>query len=204
MLGPRFGKNVQAVRQIREKDGAALAAQVQEGGVTIEVDGRPGSAHRRGGGGAPDAPEGFAAAQGKQLVVVIATEITEELKQEGLVRGGPRPAGHPQGSNLAYDARIQVTIETADDALTAIAKHQDYIAQEVLASALACGAAGRGREGSGDRGQLGEAMWWRGRALTFCKERAVVVIPCMGPEPGTKVQFFAKPMKFGRSLHSLT
>ncbi|MBX3176581.1 MAG: isoleucine--tRNA ligase [Candidatus Hydrogenedentes bacterium] len=146
-LGPRFGKNVQAVRQILAKaDGAALAAQVQEGGVTIEVDGRPEVLTAEEVDVRLTPREGFAAAQGKQLVVVIATEITEELKQEGLVREVVRALQDiRKDQNLAYDARIRVTIETSDDALNAaIAKHQDYIAQEVLASALACGAAGDG------------------------------------------------------------
>jgi len=145
VLGPRFGKNVQQVRQVLAKaDGAALFAQLQSGGITVEIDGRSEALSQEEVDVRLTPKEGFAAAQGSRLVVVISTEITEALRREGLVREVVRALQDiRKEQNLAYDARIKVTIETADDALNgAIAEFKDYIAQEVLADALACGPAG--------------------------------------------------------------
>jgi len=148
ILGPRFGKNVQQARQaLANADGAALFAQLQSGtGISIEIDGKAEALTQEEVDVRLTPKPGFAAAQGTRLVVVISTEITESLKREGLVREVVRALQDiRKDQNLAYDARIQVTIETADDALnSAIAEFKDYIAQEVLASALDCGSAGEG------------------------------------------------------------
>ena len=143
VLGPRFGKNVQQVRKaLASADGAALAAQVQEGGITVEVDGKPEVLTAEEVDVRLTPKEGFAAAQGRQMVVVIATEITGELKKEGLVREVVRALQDiRKEQNLAYDARIAVTYHTEDAALNAaIAEFKDYIAGEVLASSLEAGA----------------------------------------------------------------
>ncbi len=144
VLGPRFGKNVQQVRKaLAGADGAALAAQVQDGGITIEVNGKPEVLTADEVDVRLTPKEGFAAAQGKQLVVVIATEITDELRKEGLVREVVRALQDiRKEQNLAYDARIAVTYATDDASLNeAIDGFREYIAQEVLANSLVSGAA---------------------------------------------------------------
>ena len=144
VLGPRFGKQVQQVRQVLAKaDGAALQAELQAGGITIEIDGKAETLTAEEVEVRLTPKEGFAAAQGKQLVVVIATEITEELRKEGLVREVIRALQDiRKDQNLAYDARIAVVYFTEDAALNeAIGDFRDYIAKEVLASTLESGTA---------------------------------------------------------------
>ncbi|MCF6286185.1 MAG: DUF5915 domain-containing protein [Candidatus Hydrogenedentes bacterium] len=142
VLGPRFGKNVQQVRKaLASADGAALLAQLQDGGIKVEIDGKEECLCAEEVDVRLTPKEGFAAAQGKQMVVVIATEITAELRKEGLVREVIRALQDiRKEQGLAYDARINVTYATDDAALNeAIADFRDYIAQEVLASALESG-----------------------------------------------------------------
>jgi isoleucyl-tRNA synthetase len=140
VLGPKFGKQMKAVAAALNKgDSADFHEQLQDNGVIqldlngtlvevtdAEVDIRL------------SAKEGFAAAQGKNMVVVLATEITEELRHEGWVREvirGVQDLRKDQG--LAYDDRIQVRFHTDSDALgEVIKKFTDTIAKEVLANGI--------------------------------------------------------------------
>ncbi len=138
-LGPKFGKQMKAISAaLQSGDSAALHAQLQSGGIQLEIDGATIAL------GEDDveirlkAREGFAAAQGKNMVVVLSTEITEELRNEGWVREFIRGVQDLRKENgLAYDARIAVRFCTASDTLAEVLlSYSEAISCEVLARSL--------------------------------------------------------------------
>ena len=141
-LGPKYGKKVKDIGKVLgQGDGAAFYNALQAGVLTLDVDGEtieltPEEVEVR-----LTAKEGFTAAQGKGMVVVLATEITEELKREGWVREFIHCVQNiRKEQGLAYDARIAVTVETTDPALTeVIEQFRDAIAGEVLATSITFG-----------------------------------------------------------------
>ena len=140
VLGPKFGKKVKAIgNALRQGDGAAFFRQIQEGAITLDVEGEAIELTGDDVEVRLAAKEGFAAAQGKNMVVVIATEITEELKREGWVREFIRIVQDiRKEQGLPYDARIRISAATSGQELAGvIEEYRDSIAGEVLASAIA-------------------------------------------------------------------
>ncbi len=140
LLGPKFGKKVKAIgAALRKGDGAAFYAQLQQGGITLDIDGESIVLTEEDVEVRLTPKEGFAAAQGKNMVVVLSTEITEVLRQEGWVREFIRCVQDlRKDQGLAYDARIEIHFETASTALADVIKtYADYISGETLADAIA-------------------------------------------------------------------
>lgn len=83
------------------------------------------------------------AEQGEQ--VVLDTELTPELKREGLARDVVRQVQQTRKRHdLNVDDRIQLTLNSSDaELLQAIEEHQDTIAAETLAHTLQIGADGQ-------------------------------------------------------------
>ncbi|HHM11932.1 MAG TPA: isoleucine--tRNA ligase, partial [Planctomycetaceae bacterium] len=139
-LGPKLGKNMPKVKQwLEQADGAALLRQLQQDGhVSIEL---------------PDgtveltsddievrlqARSGWTAAQGEQTVVVLSTELTPELIQEGWVRDLVR---HIQERRKAIDCdytdRIAIGLVTeSEEVREAVRRHEAYVRRETLAESL--------------------------------------------------------------------
>ena len=139
VLGPRFGKQVKTIgKALSQGDGAAFYAQIQDGALSLEVDGETIELNGEEVEVRLTPKEGFSAAQGSGLVVVLTTEITEALKREGWVREFVRCVQDMRKEmRLAYDARIDVVVHTEDAALAETAtSFQDAIAREVLAESL--------------------------------------------------------------------
>ncbi|HEY3393482.1 MAG TPA: DUF5915 domain-containing protein, partial [Lacipirellulaceae bacterium] len=137
-LGPRLGKNMPAVKKLLgEIDAGKLLADLKSSGkadlklpdgTSIELDNEDIEVRLQ-------AKEGWAAAQGKGCVVVLATELTPELVMEGLARDVVRII-QDQRKELAcaYTDRIEIGLVTESNELSAaIQKFRDYIAQETLA-----------------------------------------------------------------------
>ena len=84
------------------------------------------------------AKEGWAAAQGKQCVVVLSTELTDGLVREGLVRDLVRVIQDRRKElDCAFTDRIRLGIVTTSDSLrTAVDEHQDYLLTETLSQSL--------------------------------------------------------------------
>jgi isoleucyl-tRNA synthetase len=139
VLGPKLGKKVKALGAVLQKtDGAALYAQLQQGGAKLDVEGEtfeftPEELDVR---LTPKA--GFAAAQGRDMVVVISTEITEALRREGWVREVIRVVQDDRkAKDLAYDGKIAVTVfSTHAGFRDAVAEFAGFIQQETLAQTL--------------------------------------------------------------------
>jgi isoleucyl-tRNA synthetase len=84
------------------------------------------------------AKEGWAAAQGKGCVVVLATELTPELLAEGLARDVVRLIqDERKGIGCEYTDRIKIGLVAKSPSLIgAIQSHREFIAQETLATEI--------------------------------------------------------------------
>jgi isoleucyl-tRNA synthetase len=137
-LGPRLGKDMPAVKkELGRADAAKLLAELKSagkialklpGGAEVELDDEDIEIRLQ-------AKEGWAAAQGKGCVVVLATELTDELIAEGLARDVVRLIQDRRKEiGCEYTDRIQVGLVTDSAGLAAaIDEHRDYLAQETLA-----------------------------------------------------------------------
>ncbi|MFW5856431.1 MAG: isoleucine--tRNA ligase [Planctomycetota bacterium] len=146
-LGPRLGKDVkQAAGALAKLDAAAVARAANAGEpVTVAYEG--GSVDL----GPEDldirlqAREGYVAAQGPHCVVVLNTEVTPELKREGLAREVvSRIQALRKELDLPFEARIAVGVEGDDAIAEAVAAHEEMIRRETLAAELAVGAVAGG------------------------------------------------------------
>lgn len=139
VLGPKFGKKMKAVaKALADGDGASFYAQWQAGAIRIEVDGERLELTGDDVEVRLTAKDGFAAAQGKAMVVVLSTGITEALRREGWTREFIHTIQNiRKEQGLAYDARIEVTVQTDDQGIaTLIEEFRGSITREVLASSL--------------------------------------------------------------------
>ena len=140
-LGPTVGKQIPVVKKLLgDADGNALLSQLQSTGVvslslpdgsTLELDNEDIEVRLQ-------AREGWAAAQGPSCVVVLNTEVTEDLRREGIAKDLIR-AIQSQRKEIEcdYTDRIEVGVVTPDaDTLLAIESHREMICQETLARRL--------------------------------------------------------------------
>ncbi len=135
-LGPRVGKLMPAVKKaLADTDGGELLAQLEsEGKVTLALDGGEVVLDTDDIQVRLEAKPGWAAAQGRQCVVVLSTELTDDLVNEGWAREVIR-AVQDRRKELAceYTDRIAVGIATeADELQTAVTSFADYIKKETL------------------------------------------------------------------------
>ncbi|MEM0926117.1 MAG: DUF5915 domain-containing protein, partial [Planctomycetota bacterium] len=142
-LGPKVGKQVPAVKKaLAECDGNALLQTLQaEGVVKLEIgdqelalDGEDIEVRLQ-------AREGWAAAQGVGCVVVLNTEVTDELQREGIAKDLIRVIQNQRKSiGCQYTDRILVAVETEDPEVTrALEAHGALIREETLADSLIAG-----------------------------------------------------------------
>lgn len=140
-IGPKYQKLVKRIAATLSalEDPAAYYRELSEKGVIyLEIDGESVELTSDDIEIRLKAKEGWSAAQGVGAVVVINTEITEELRREGLAR---EIVHHVQGVrkslNLQYEQRIELGLD-GDPSLLQIAKdHQEYLCHETLSTALA-------------------------------------------------------------------
>jgi isoleucyl-tRNA synthetase len=139
-LGPKLGKRLPAVKQaLAAADAAALLARLEnQGQVTLEVaDGSvvldSDDIQVR-----LQAKPGWAAAQGPLAVVVVSTELTQELATEGLARELAHAIqSRRKDLDCKYTDRIAVGVVTQSAELgKAIHDFGGYICSETLATEL--------------------------------------------------------------------
>ncbi len=143
-IGPRFGKLAPQVgaavqrldpaeaRRALETDGAV---SVPVGGETLRLSSSEVQVRLA-------ARPGWSAAQGRAGVVVVRTELTPELIDEGLAR---ELIHHVQGlrkdQNLPYEARVTLTVDTPDEDLRRVVEQfaetiqHDCLAEEIRLAA---------------------------------------------------------------------
>jgi isoleucyl-tRNA synthetase len=140
VLGPKLGKKVKALGAVLQKtNGGALYAELQQGSAKLDVEGETFEFTAEELDVRLTPKPGFAAAQGRDMVVVISTEITEALKREGYAREVIRVVQDKRKAmRLAYDQRIRVRVTTlAPEWIASIREFKGDIAAEVLANDIA-------------------------------------------------------------------
>ncbi|MCA9264586.1 MAG: hypothetical protein KDA60_12080, partial [Planctomycetales bacterium] len=135
-LGPRVGKAMPTVKKILSTaDGGELLAQLNsDGRIELDVDGTKLELDAEDVQVQLQAKEGWAAAQGRGVVVVLSTEIDERLLREGFARDLVRGIQDQRKQHQCeYTDRIQVGIEADDELIQAFDENKEYIQQETLA-----------------------------------------------------------------------
>src|SRR6185295_17686193 len=138
LLGPKLGKLLPKVKQwLSQQTGADLLANIRDNGlIDLTLDGQAIALTR-------DEVEvrirprpGWTSANDQGVVVVLSTELTQELVAEGLARDVVRLIQDARkDSGCEYTDRIEVGLVTESSELSsAIEKFRDYISQETLAS----------------------------------------------------------------------
>jgi isoleucyl-tRNA synthetase len=165
VCGPRFGKQMPALKKaLEEADGDALAAQLEgEGSITIELDGQKVEL-------AGDEVEvrlvereGTATQGDRELLVALDTTLDDDLIAEGWAREViHRLQSARKEADLDYADRIRVRYRADTELETAIDTHRRWIAGETLAIELAAA--------DSDTGEL-EANPVEGMNFAFSLER---------------------------------
>lgn len=135
-LGPILGKSMKAcAAALAKKDPAEVVHRLKEDGAyELEFDGRKMSLVRQQLEVRIAAREGFAAADGREAVVVLDAVVTEELEREGLARElVNRIQTFRKELDLPFEARIRIRIGVGGKAARAALEHAAFIAAETLA-----------------------------------------------------------------------
>ncbi len=139
-LGPRVGKLMPVVKKtLMTADGGELLAELNRDGQvaldlgeeTIQLDKQDIEVRLQ-------AREGWAASQGQNCVVVLATELTPELLREGYARDLVRLIQERRKElDCQFTDRIEVSLGGTDGELAAaVTEFSDYIQRETLANSL--------------------------------------------------------------------
>jgi isoleucyl-tRNA synthetase len=140
LLGPKLGKLLPKVKQwLGTQSGAELLANIRDNGkIDLTLDRQvvaltPEEVEVR-----LQAKPGWAAANDKGVVVVLATELTPELMDEGLVRDLVRVIQDRRKElGCEFTDRIEIGIVTQSAELRrAVERFHDYIAAETLATKI--------------------------------------------------------------------
>lgn len=157
-LGPKVGKNIPVVKKmLGEADGNQLLTQLQTAGfVELELPSGPLKLDGEDIEVRLQARKGWAAAQGSGCVVVLNTEVTPELRREGLAKDLIRGIQSQRKElDCQYTDRIQVAIETSDAELqSAIEEHRTMICGETLADELVIGTLANAQQVAIEGGEL--------------------------------------------------
>ncbi|MFI2610044.1 isoleucine--tRNA ligase [Kitasatospora sp. NPDC018619] len=144
-LGKRFGKGVQDVaKAVAAADAARLAAELRAtGGTSVELDGETVTL-------SPDEVvitetprEGWAVANESGATVALDLAITPELRRLGIARDAIRQIQEAR-KNSGLDVADRIVLRwraTSEETAEAIAEHGPLVAEEVLATEFAAGAA---------------------------------------------------------------
>ncbi|MHB1037247.1 MAG: isoleucine--tRNA ligase [Pirellulales bacterium] len=139
-LGPRLGKRLPALRKaLAAADAAALLARLEiEGKAALELPDGPVELDSEDLQVRMQANPGWAAAQGPTAVVVLSTELTDDLLAEGWARDLIHAVQtRRKDLDCQYTDRIQLGVVTDDAKLrTALAGFAEYIKGETLATDL--------------------------------------------------------------------
>ncbi len=139
-LGPRLGKRLPAVKKLlAEADGGDLLAELKsQGKVTFQLAGGPVILDSDDIQVRLQAKEGWAAAQGKACVVVLSTELNQDLLREGLAREIARAVNdRRKDMNCQFTDRVAIAIVTDSAELrAAIEQFCDYVMTETLAVSI--------------------------------------------------------------------
>ncbi len=136
-LGPRLGKRLPGVRKaLGEADAAGLLAEMESSGrVTLELADGPVTLDGADVQVRMQAKQGWAAAQGRSSVVVLSTELSEDLVFEGLAREIVHAIQNARKEmSCEYTDRIAAGIVTdSEEIRAAVERFEEYLKRETLA-----------------------------------------------------------------------
>ena len=141
-LGPKYGKMLNAIRTaLMELDGTAAMAELNANGILkLTIEGQDIELTKDDLLISTTQKEGYVAATDNGYTVVIDTNLTEELLEEGFVR---EIISKIQTMRKEADFEVQDHIEVAytgnEKVGTIMAKNANYIASEVLANSVTSG-----------------------------------------------------------------
>jgi isoleucyl-tRNA synthetase len=139
-LGPRLGKLLPAVKKyLAGADGGQLISELKsKGHITFIVFEHPVVLDSDDIQVRLQAKPGWAAAQGKACVVVLSTELTEDLLREGTAREVARAVNDRRKEmNCQFTDRVEIGIVTDSAELrAAVEQFRDYTMRETLAVAI--------------------------------------------------------------------
>lgn len=139
-LGPKYGKLLPKIKaHLGQCDGGPLLDELNSNGkIQFQVDGTDVELTDEEIQIRLAAKEGWAAAQGRQCVVVLSTELNDELVAEGLANDIIRLVQNQRKEvGLEYTDRIRIGIVTEDSKLrSAVETWKDHIMAETLGTAL--------------------------------------------------------------------
>jgi isoleucyl-tRNA synthetase len=143
-LGPRLGKRVQAVKQALEaSDGVALYAELSSSGkLVLEIGGEAVEVSAGEVEVSCQAAPGFGAATGKLGVVVLNTELDDELVDEGILRELlSRVQAARKQAELDFTDRIELWLDGTDRVLRVGKSGEPTILRECLVTRVHWGEA---------------------------------------------------------------
>lgn len=139
-LGPKVGRRVPAVKKaLSAIDGGQLLDRLKsEGFIDLDLEGDPIRLDNDDVEVRLTARDGWAAARGNQCVVVLQTEVTDELRQEGFANDLIRAIQNARKTiQCDYTDRIEVAVVCDDPMHTAaLQTHREHIAGETLANSI--------------------------------------------------------------------
>lgn len=142
-LGPRFAQRLSIITgAIATMDVATIEQSLlNDGKVTLDVDGENIVLGIDDFILGYDAQPGYAVGVGKNVVVVLTAEITEDLKIEGVARELVHLIqGMRRATNLEFHKKINIRIDlikkNMGEIQEAIKRHYDYIAKATLAMSV--------------------------------------------------------------------
>jgi isoleucyl-tRNA synthetase len=140
LLGPRYGRKLNAIRTALGSMGPAHIAQLVTDGSNIDLDiGDGESVSLEPAEVLVDLRKqpGYAAAEGSNSTVVLDTDVTPELVLEGMARDlvrGIQDARRNAGYQI--DDRIEIKFEADPEVARAIESHLAYVKTETLANSI--------------------------------------------------------------------
>ena len=143
-LGPRFGKRMpQVAAAVEALDPVHVAAVMAEGGeVGINVDGDEHALAPEEIALSLQPLEGYEVEAEAGHAVALELELDDELRREGLAREIVHAVQNARkAAGLEITDRIELALGGDEELLSAARAHQDYLAGEVLATAVAYDAA---------------------------------------------------------------
>ena len=161
VVGRKYGKMVPALKnalqQITGAQAQDIAAAAKAGETfTLEVDGQTLELTAEEILIESSSPEGFAVAEEGGYVVALNTEISEELRREGLARDLVRNIQDARkDAGLQISDRIRLSLEMPADLAAAVTPHVEYLRTETLADDIAFASAPAGAYTA--NAELGEA-----------------------------------------------
>ena len=143
LLGPRLGKLMGKIKPaLAKQSGSELLANIRDNGkINLTVDGQEVELTEDEVEIRLQAREGWTAANAHGVVVILATELTEELIAEGLARDLVRVIQDiRKDKDCDFTDRIEVGIVTESaEVLQAVEMFQDYLTKETLANQISSG-----------------------------------------------------------------